>query len=250
MEWTENAMLTFIKKIQSHPCLWNPADKNKKNRSKVRDAFKNIAEEMNTENIEELKKKKEIIFQTYRGYRRKVLVSQKSGAGTDDIYKPTWPPYSLLDEFLHGIYSPKGRFDTLITEDEGEQIVVDVDEDQASGGSFQTASQFSVGASVPSTTSHAPSNKKRKCSTQRIDAVHDLRNLQAGIDADDEDSFKAFGNSVAAQLRKLSGENALLAQRDIQNILTDYGIEDIRERKNIVYFSTCNRPSSPASTSS
>nr|CAI5861387.1 unnamed protein product [Callosobruchus analis] len=84
----------------------------KKNRNKVHDAFKSIAEEMGSINIEELKKKKENLFQTYRGYRRKVFCSQKSGAGTGDIYKPIWAPYSLLDNFLHGIYTPKGKFDT------------------------------------------------------------------------------------------------------------------------------------------
>nr|CAI5861388.1 unnamed protein product [Callosobruchus analis] len=70
---------------------------------------------MGSINIEELKKKKENLFQTYRGYRRKVFCSQKSGAGTGDIYKPIWAPYSLLDNFLHGIYTPKGKFDTLVS---------------------------------------------------------------------------------------------------------------------------------------
>lgn len=143
-----------------------------------------------------------------------------------------------------------------ITEEEGEQEVVGVGGDQASGGSLQTASQTStqasVGASVPSTPSpNAPPNKKKKCNnSQLIDAVHDLKNLHAAVNADDEDSFEAFGNCVATQLRKLSEERALLAQRDIQNILTAYGIEDIRERKNIAYRSTLSRPSSSTSTSS
>lgn len=115
MEWNDDIVFKFIQKIQLYPCLWNPGDKNKKNRNKVHDAFKTIAEEMGTENIDELKKKKESLFQTYRGYRRKVFCSQKSGAGTGDIYKPTWPPYSFLDNFLHGIYTPKGKVDTLVS---------------------------------------------------------------------------------------------------------------------------------------
>nr|CAI5823864.1 unnamed protein product [Callosobruchus analis] len=114
MEWTDELVVTFIKNIQGHPCLWNPRDKNKKNRNKVQDAFQAISAAMDIE-INELKKKKETLFQTYRNYRRKVACSQKSGAGTDDVYIPSWPPYFDLDAFLHGIYTPKGTFDTLVS---------------------------------------------------------------------------------------------------------------------------------------
>lgn len=114
MEWTDDLVLALVKNIQSHPCLWNPRDNNKKNRNKVHDAFQTIATDMEID-IDEIKKKKETLFQTYRNYRRKVACSQKSGAGTDDLYIPSWPPYFDLDAFLHGIYTPKRNFDTLVS---------------------------------------------------------------------------------------------------------------------------------------
>lgn len=39
-----------------------------------------------------------------------------------------------------------------------------------------------------------------------------------------------FGRSVALQLKNLSAENALLAQNRIQNILTEFGIKELRQR--------------------
>lgn len=38
-----------------------------------------------------------------------------------------------------------------------------------------------------------------------------------------------FGRSVALQLKNLSAENALIAQSRIQNILTEFGIKELRQ---------------------
>lgn len=85
------------------------------------------------------------------------------------------------------------------------------------------------------TTSSTDTPPKKK-SKSLLNAVKDLKDLHAAInaDGDEEDSFEAFGHCVATQLRKLSEKRALLAQKAIQNILSDYGIEDIMERNNAV----------------
>lgn len=105
---------------------------------------------------------------------------------------------------------------------EGQEIVGEKDNNEEPPS---TSPQVSAEAR-----SSSPKQKKAK---SLINAVKDLKHLHASINAtvDDEDSFDAFGNSVAKQLRKLSEERALLAQSAIQNLLTDYGIQDLREKK-------------------
>lgn len=121
----------------------------------------------------------------------------------------------------------------------------------------QAATPASIGATsapLKTTPSAAPPPKKKTKSL--LNAVKDLKDLHAAINADEgeEDCFEAFGHCVATQLRKLSEERALLAQKDIQNILSDYGIQDLRERKeknaNSSRMSSSIYPSSSVSTPS
>lgn len=57
-----------------------------------------------------------------------------------------------------------------------------------------------------------------------------MKQLNEGLNSERETVFDVFGRSVALQLKNLSAENALLAQNQIQNILTEYGIKELRQR--------------------
>ncbi|CAH1107422.1 unnamed protein product [Psylliodes chrysocephalus] len=198
MKWNDDIIFKFIQQIQLYPCLWNPGDKNKKNRNKVHDAFKTIAEEMGTENIDELKKKKESLFQTYRGYRRKVFCSQKSGAGICDIYKPTCPPYSFLDNFLHGIYTPKGKVDTLVKKNQS-----------------------------PKRPAKRSSMKRPRKEQNRADvAFNELLAIKEKIvtrnsSCVSRDECTVYGELLAIKLRRLNGRTQRLAMHKIDNIMFD-----------------------------
>lgn len=57
-----------------------------------------------------------------------------------------------------------------------------------------------------------------------------MKQINEGLNSESETVFDVFGRSVALQLKNLSAENALLAQNQIQNILTEYGIKELRQR--------------------
>ena len=86
---TKENVLSLIKKYSEYPCLWNCKLQEYKNRLTREDAYKKIASELPQFTIEMVKAK----IQTLRGQYRKQLSlikkSAKSGAGSDEIFKPT-----------------------------------------------------------------------------------------------------------------------------------------------------------------
>lgn len=106
MECNKDKCLKLIEKIKEFPIVWDPSHKDKKNRNNVEDAYKTIADFMECDSAT-IRKKKEIIFQTYRNYKRKVYKSKPTGTGTDGVYKPTWPLFAILDSFLYTVYALK-----------------------------------------------------------------------------------------------------------------------------------------------
>lgn len=63
--------------------------------------------------VQELKKKKDSLFATYRGYCRKIQASLKSGAGVDDVYCPVWFAFDLIDNFLGSVFKCKQTMPTV-----------------------------------------------------------------------------------------------------------------------------------------
>lgn len=91
MEWDNSFTLQFKSLYEKEEAIWNPRDPNHKNKLKVADAWENICKSLSKDiSVVELKKKKESLMSTYRNLYQKVLQSKKSGAGSDEVYKPTW----------------------------------------------------------------------------------------------------------------------------------------------------------------
>ncbi|CAH2088947.1 unnamed protein product [Euphydryas editha] len=55
--------------------------------------------------VKELKTKKEILMATFRRHLKKKNDSIRSGAGSDDVYKPIWFAYDLMESFLGPVYT-------------------------------------------------------------------------------------------------------------------------------------------------
>lgn len=112
MEWTIDQIFLFVELLKGHPCLWDSSSKDKRNRNKVEHAYRSIADLMKMD-LAKVKKKKETLFQTYRNYKRKISRRKASGSDSSEVYKPSWVPYVVLDEFLHDVYTPKKKCDLL-----------------------------------------------------------------------------------------------------------------------------------------
>ncbi|CAH2088948.1 unnamed protein product [Euphydryas editha] len=97
-------ILTFLEAYQNEPCLWNSKDADHKNRQKINDAWTRLSIIMN-KSVKELKTKKEILMATFRRHLKKKNDSIRSGAGSDDVYKPIWFAYDLMESFLGPVYT-------------------------------------------------------------------------------------------------------------------------------------------------
>lgn len=54
--------------------------------------------------VHELKKKKDNLLATFRINFKKRYASIRSGAGTEDVYQPTWMFYDVMAAFLTDVY--------------------------------------------------------------------------------------------------------------------------------------------------
>lgn len=114
MEWPNELVLDFLTFYEIEAVIWNPALPNHKNRNEVYDAWKRIEEKMEKKfTVTELKKKKDSLMASYRTCLKKVKDTTKSGAGTEDIYKPNWFAYEMMDRFLKDKNVPR---ETLTSE--------------------------------------------------------------------------------------------------------------------------------------
>lgn len=79
--------------------------------------------------------------------------------------------------------------------------------------------------------SATPRPRPKKRSREIVKAINDVKMVHYKLDSEEDTQFDVFGKSVAMQLKKLSVENALMAQQKIQRILTEIGITDYRKRR-------------------
>lgn len=62
--------------------------------------------------VEELKKKKDSLMATFRGQVRKIKKSEQSGAGINEVYKPVWFAFDLMQSFLGPIFECRATVNT------------------------------------------------------------------------------------------------------------------------------------------
>lgn len=110
--WTNDLELKFLEYFQAEPVLWNINLKDYKNKLKNHDAWCRISELMGIP-IDDLKNKKTSLFASYRGYKNKVKKSENSGAGVDDVYKPIWFAYEIIDSFFGDTTKCKKTINTV-----------------------------------------------------------------------------------------------------------------------------------------
>ncbi len=79
--------------------LWDPKHPNHIDRIDVNDAWGRISEMLNIP-VADLKKKKNSLMAKLRMHRRKIKAFQATGSGADDINKPIWFAFDLMNSFL------------------------------------------------------------------------------------------------------------------------------------------------------
>jgi hypothetical protein len=104
MSWSNALILEFLSIYEGYPIIWDPKHVGHKNRNEVADAWEEIHKKMSTPvSVTDLKKKRDALMATYRSIKHKILASKKSGAGADEVYRPSWFAFAQLDGFLRGV---------------------------------------------------------------------------------------------------------------------------------------------------
>lgn len=116
MSWSTDKNLEFIEALQLEEVIWNPRHLDHKDRNIVHDSWTRLHTKFDTP-IKDLKKKKDVLFATYRKYARKVAESMKTGTAADKVYVPTWLLYEPIDRFLHDIYKPGKTINSMVSND-------------------------------------------------------------------------------------------------------------------------------------
>uniref|UniRef100_A0A1Y1MH02 MADF domain-containing protein n=1 Tax=Photinus pyralis TaxID=7054 RepID=A0A1Y1MH02_PHOPY len=116
MSWSNREVRVLIEEVQKYPCLYLVKSANYKNKHARNEALASIVKALLPlrpgvcEN--DIKAKFNGIKSNFFSEHRKVLASQKSGAGSDDVYKPTLWYYDLL-VFLLEHYETRSAYDSL-----------------------------------------------------------------------------------------------------------------------------------------
>lgn len=97
---SKDFLIEFIDIYKENPCLWQIKNKDYSNKQKKSAAYLQLVQKLNEVENNPTKdgvvKKINSLRTCFRKEYRKVLASEKSGAGTDDLYKPSLWYYDLL----------------------------------------------------------------------------------------------------------------------------------------------------------
>ncbi|CAH2009322.1 unnamed protein product [Acanthoscelides obtectus] len=206
--WSNEESLSFLEYYQTETCIWNPKDVNHKDKKKVADAWSRLAQLMGKP-VKELKSKKEILMTTFRKHLKKKQDFTLSGAGGEDIYKPTWFAYEMMESFLLPVYT---CIDGINTETQSQQNVVHEEREETEDDHTDTITT----PSRPSTST----NKRRRPITETAEKqmatafeqlTNDIRQRRSECrPAHEDDDCDLYAKLLAIKLRELPNERKLI----------------------------------------
>lgn len=114
--WTEEAVEELITQYREHPVLWNPKNKDFKNRIKKDEALKQISQVMNLE-VVDVERKINVLNTQFRRTHKKVLALKAAGFPTDEFENNLWYGYKnllFLENRYYRLRRPTKRFLQLV----------------------------------------------------------------------------------------------------------------------------------------
>ncbi|XP_061717035.1 uncharacterized protein LOC133524893 [Cydia pomonella] len=229
-EWLEE----FIEIYRSEPSLWKVKAKEYHDRDKKEAAYRRLLVKLRevepTSDKAAVVKKINNLRCTYNKEHKKVNASNKSGAGTEEIYEPKLWYYPLL-KFLDDQHVPRPSRSNLDDEvNSPESAPLSVEESVKEAQDFEDSSVVGVQQTptTESTTSSSSTSRKRKSEADLtkdvLISVRDHFKLPAPSPPppkQPDDRYDIFGKSVAFKLRDLNKTQRILAEKNINETLTE-----------------------------
>ncbi|RZF43017.1 hypothetical protein LSTR_LSTR014135 [Laodelphax striatellus] len=251
--WDEELTMRFLELYKQHPCLWDqfsPLYKLKKARDT---ALAKIVFNLNIHGfgVAEAKLKIKSLRSTYLG---EVSKMNKSGSGTDDVYKSNlrWlplmedimekgtrksqkdstmmavPPSSVHDgyDYLGWEGEPPAKRKLSTDLESNDESLAEV----AASASNEEENNDSNSSMCLVEVELGPSPKKRDRPRSKIEMIantaRQLASLKNSFDKP-ENEHDVFGKHVGAQLKALSPKQAIVAMSKINSVLTDCRLADL-----------------------
>ncbi|CAD7090173.1 unnamed protein product [Hermetia illucens] len=257
-DWSTEDALNFLGCYQAEPCIWDPNNRDHKDKKKVAEAWNRLSIAFNKP-VKELKMKKEILMVSFRKNLKRKQESIQAAAGGDGIFEPTWFAYELMESFLLPVYSTKLNLnsETQIKSSEiAADVIVHENEGAASDNSL-TSPSTSVAASparsikrntrkIRRRTASAFSKQKMTTAFSQLTNAVTQRPSKPSR-ADEEDECDLYAKLLARKMRELPKDDRKLMMYEIDGLF----IRKIkrrtfsRETSSPQYFA----PSTPSSAS-
>ncbi|VVD05990.1 unnamed protein product [Leptidea sinapis] len=224
LELVQNRTADCTQLYKLNPCLWNFKSPEYKIKQKRDAAYNSIVNGMNIMGFGTLEVKNKIrnLRSMYQQENIKIQESKKSGAGLSNVYTSNIKWLKEMEE----VFS-KDLNKNVFENDSSSATSSHPNINQEVLANTSNHQQAPLTVTTTATGNTARAKKRTK---ENFQAVSDLKKLNDGINSESETVFDVFGRSVALQLKNLSAENALIAQSRIQNILTEFGIKELRQR--------------------
>ncbi|CAH1113552.1 unnamed protein product [Psylliodes chrysocephalus] len=226
MEWSNDSVLQLINAYRIRPVLWNSLDSYYKIKNKKEDAWRELADMLNTD-IAEIKKKMQSLLASFRRERQKLKTI--SGMGAEEVYDTKWFAFkSLL--FLKDKNQPVETQDTE-GNNENESIEMTQDED------LEESSDRDLNETI-SNENHADHEaiipkRKQFVSPKRIqkkklkpnedprvtDAYAVMTDLKSNISAQTKDGCSVYGEYIGFKLRSYNSYTRAIVEHHINTII-------------------------------
>ncbi|KAJ8921471.1 hypothetical protein NQ315_003089 [Exocentrus adspersus] len=246
MEWSREAVLSFIDAYRRQPCIWDPRHSKHKDRVAVATAWKNIQAQLNFKNctVDELKKKRNSLMASFRMLTNKKKKKKESDQGTEEAaFEPQWFAYETMQKFLGPIYNRQGqgqgspKSETIITFEDVEADCYEYDgvesfklEDISSNDTFGTyvdEEEIPSDDWVSATRPPLESQKVQTTPATEEEETHSngqVLNPKRKVADEEVDDCALYAQLLAKKLRKFSSDQREEIMFEIDGLL-------IRKRK-------------------
>nr|CAH7742650.1 unnamed protein product [Callosobruchus chinensis] len=226
---TEN--LKLVQLYRDNECLWDLKSQNYRNKEMRATALQNIAQEMNLEEFgpTDVKNKIKNLRATYYLELDKIKKSSKSGAG-GNVYTPKVKWFEEMDAFIRNVSIQRKTTDNS---DTSNNISVPGDHDEINSDAENNSPTPELGLTTSNSNEPTRPRSKRSKLSQMSEMIKDMKNVTQNINmpSEEENDCDIYGKHVASQLKKLSERQFIIAQEEIQKIITKCRLADMENRR-------------------
>ncbi|XP_052873758.1 uncharacterized protein LOC128279076 [Anopheles cruzii] len=257
----------LITLYESLPCLWQVKNKDYSDRNKKADAYDALITKYKeiepTCTRETVAKKINNLRTVYRKESEKVRRSAASGCAADRIYRPRLWYYDKL-HFLRDQDTPRVSKHTM----EDSEMILTVKEEQLEDIQEEDVdTKDTLSFEMPTSQCDMRTNKS-ECdmfspSASRSNSMSWKRKRETNDDAttevikllgrtlqslENEDGFQTFGKYVASKLRSVSGEQSVIAQKLMSDVLFEAEMGSLTRKFRVVEYTSEQNVSSQLGT--